>query len=207
MKAPNMLTAKDDGLSGEIMEKILAREYNENIHGSHGEGKYFPFLQGIYIALILSLFTLFIIRISSAQESFPKRNRPDSRIMDRRGTCPESLSSSLTEDQKKAIESFRRSYIAETRPIRIELFALKIHLRYLLSDRNVEPRVLFDQQKKISVLQGKLEQVSLSYQLRARSVLTKEQLERLPEGWGYELGIGHEIPAMETGRRSPKGLQ
>ena len=207
MKASNMLIANDDGFSGGIMEKIHEREYNENIHRSHGEGRYFLFLQGIYIALILSLFTLFIIRISSAQESFPKRNTPDSRIMERRGTCLESLSPSIREDQKKAIESLRRAYIAETRPIRIELFALKIDLRYLLSDRNVEPRVLFDQQRKISVLQGKLEELSLSYQLRARSVFTKEQLERLPEGWAYELGIGHEIPAMDMGRRSPKGLQ
>jgi hypothetical protein len=76
-----------------------------------------------------------------------------------------------------------------------------------LSDPNVEPQILFDQQRKISALQTKLEELSLSYQIKARSVFTKAQLERLPHGWVFEMGLGYEIPMMDTGRRSKKGHQ
>ena len=127
--------------------------------------------------------------------------------MDSQGTCWESSSLALTEAQKKALETLRRAYMAEAIPIRTGLFALKIELRHLLSDPNVQPQILFDQQRKISALQAKLEELSLSYQVKARSVFTKEQLERLPQGWAFEMGLGHEIPIMDTGRRSKKGLQ
>jgi hypothetical protein len=74
-------------------------------------------------------------------------------------------------------------------------------------DPNVQPQILFDQQRKISALQAKLEELSLSYQVKARSVFTKEQLERLPQGWAFEMGLGHEIVIMDVGKRSKKGLQ
>ena len=178
---------------------------NQNIQWN-GKQRYSAFQRGIFIALILSLLTLLIIQISAAQESFPKMNRPNFR-MGGPETCLESLSPSLTEDQKKALESLRRAYMAEVRPTRTELFALRLQLRYLLSDPNVQPRILFDQQRKISDLQAKLEELSLSYQVKARSVFTKEQLQRLPQGWAFEIGLGHEVPAMDIGRRSRKGLQ
>jgi hypothetical protein len=107
----------------------------------------------------------------------------------------------------KELETLRRAYIAEARPIRTELFALRIELRHLLSDPNVQSQILFEQQKKISTLQAKLEKLSLSYQVKARSIFTKEQLEQLPQGWAFEIGLGYEIPIMDTGRRSKKKLQ
>jgi hypothetical protein len=91
--------------------------------------------------------------------------------------------------------------------MRTEFFALRIELRHLLWDPNVQPQMLFDQQRKISGLQARLEELSLSYQVKARSIFTKEQLERLPQGWAFEMGLGYEIPIMDTGRRSKKGLQ
>jgi Spy/CpxP family protein refolding chaperone len=168
--------------------------------------RYSPFQIGIFIALILSLLTLFIPRISAAQEPIPKMNRPNFRI---RGpeSCLESLSPSLTENQKKVLENLRQAYMAEARPTRTELFALRLQLRYLLSDTNVQPRILFDQQRKISDLQAKLEELSLSYQVKAREVFTREQLQRLPQGWAFEIGLGHEIPIMDRSGRSWKGLR
>jgi hypothetical protein len=127
--------------------------------------------------------------------------------MDSPGTCWESSSFALTEAQKKALETLRRAYMAEAIPIRTGLFALRVELRHLLSDPSVQPQVLFEQQRKISALQAKLEELSLSYQIKARLVFTKEQLERLPQGWVFEMGLGYEIPMMNKGRRSRKGLQ
>ena len=107
----------------------------------------------------------------------------------------------LTEEQAKTLENLRQAYMAEAIPISTELLALKIALRYLLSDPNVQPQILFDHQRKISALQARLEELSLSYQVKARSVFRKEQLERLPQGWAYEMGLGYEIPISRHGYR------
>ena len=214
------LKAKEEGVNGFFPKPIewgeliglldvltkTARDRNQNIQRNNGKGKYPSLQRGIFSALMLFLLTLSIIRISEAQESFPKLNRPNLR-MDSQGTCWESSSFALTEAQKKALETLRRAYMAEAIPIRTGLFALKIELRHLLSDPNVQPQILFDRQRKISALQAKLEELSLSYQVKARSVFTKEQLERLPQGWAFEMGLGHEIVIMDIGKRSKKGLQ
>jgi len=155
---------------------------------------------------ILIAFVLVNIKVSEAQRTFPSNTKSNLR-MDSQGPCWESSSLALTEAQKKALETLRRAYMAEAIPIRMGLFALKIELRHLLSDPNVQPQILFDQQRKISALQAKLEELSLSYQVKARSVFTKEQLERLPQGWAFEMGLGHEIVIMDVGKRSKKGLQ
>jgi len=159
-----------------------------------------------FMVTILIAFVLVNIKVSEAQRTFPSNTKPNLR-MNSQGTCWESSSFALTEAQKKALETLRRAYMAEAIPIRTGLFTLKIELRHLLSDPNVQPQMLFDQQRKISALQVKLEELSLSYQVKARSVFTKEQLERLPQGWVFEMGLGYEIIIMEIGKRSKKGLQ
>jgi hypothetical protein len=155
---------------------------------------------------ILIASILINIKVSEAQRTFPSDTKPNS-SMDSQGTCWESSSFALTGTQKKAVETLRRAFMAEAIPIRTGLFALKIELRHLLSDPNVQHQILFDQQKKISALQAKLEELSLSYQIKARSVFTKEQLDRLPQGWVFEMGLGYEIPMMDKGRRSKKRLE
>jgi hypothetical protein len=159
-----------------------------------------------FMVKIMIVLILVSIKVSEAQRTFPSNNQPNLR-MDGRGTCWEFSSFALTEAQVKALETLRRAYMAEAIPMRTGIFALKIELRHLLSDLNVQPQILFNQQRKISALQAKLEELSLSYQVKARSVFTKEQLERLPQGWAFEMGLGHEIPIMNTGRKSKKGLQ
>jgi Spy/CpxP family protein refolding chaperone len=156
--------------------------------------------------MILIALILVNIKVSEAQKTFPSNTKPNLR-MDGQGTCWGSSSLALTEAQKRALETLHRAYMAEAIPIRTGLFALKIELRHLLLDPNVQPQILFDQQRKISALQAKLGELSLSYQVKARSIFTKEQLERLPQGWGFEMGLGYEIPIMDTGRRSKEGLQ
>ncbi len=86
--------------------------------------------------------------------------------------------------------------MAETTPIRMSLFALKIELRHLLLNPNVQPQTLFEQQRKISALQAKLEELSLFYQIKARSIFTREQLERLPKEWASEMGLANETRGL-----------
>jgi hypothetical protein len=80
-------------------------------------------------------------------------------------------------------------------------------LKHSLSDPNAQPQILFERQREISALQAKLEELSLSYQIKARLIFTEKQLERLPQGWVFEMGLGYEIPMMDKGRRSRKKLE
>jgi len=214
------LKAKEEGVDGFFPKPIewgeliglldvltkTGKGKNQNSEKNNGKMKYSLLQCGIFTMLILFLFALFVIQMSVAQERSPKLDKPGLR-MDSQGTCWESSSFALTEAQSKTLETLRRAYMAEAIPIRTGLFALRIELRHLLSDPNVQPQILFEQQRKISALQAKLEELSLSYQIKARLIFTKEQLERLPQGWAFEMGLGFEIPIMDMGRRSRRGLQ
>jgi hypothetical protein len=150
------------------------------------------------MVMILIALILINIKVSEAQRTFPSDTKPNLR-MDSQGTCWESSSFALTETQMKELETLRRAYMAKAIPIRTGLFALKIELRHLLSDPSVQPQILFEQQKKISALQAKLEELSLSYQIKARLVFSKEQLERLPMDWLLGMDTGYET-RMGVGR-------
>jgi Spy/CpxP family protein refolding chaperone len=158
-----------------------------------------------FLTAFLFIFVLLWIQPSEAQKSSPPWDKPVWEA-DGQGSGWQSSSLNLTETQKKALETFRCMYAAEAIPMRMSLFALKIELRHLLSYPNVQPQMFFDQQRKISALQAKLEELSLSYQIKARSLFTKEQLERLPQGWVFEIGLGNDIFIMGIGKRSKKAL-
>ena len=156
--------------------------------------------------MILAASLLLNVHPSSAQRTFSTQSRSILK-MDDQGVCWQSFPLSLTEHQIKALENLQYAFMAEAMPLRRELMSLKFELRHLIRDPNVQPKILLDWQKKISELQAKLDNIVFSYQLKARSIFTKEQLERLPQGWAFEMGLGYEIPIMDTGRRSKKGLQ
>jgi len=157
-----------------------------------------------FMVTILIAFVLVNIKVSEAQRTFPSNTKPNLR-MDGQGTCWESSSFALTEAQKKKLENLQCAYSAETLPLRRELMSLRFELRHLIRDQNIPSKTLLERQRKISELQGKLEGLSLSYQIKAQSIFTKEQLEQLPEdcSLGMEVGFG-----MGTGiSRGPrKGL-
>jgi DNA-binding response OmpR family regulator len=211
------LKAKEEGANGFFPKPIewdeligfldvLAtgrRGKKQNTTRNIGKERYSSLHRGIFLTLILFLLTLFIIRISQAQEPFPKLNRPNLR-MDSQGMRMKPPALDLTEEQAKTLETLRRTYMAEAIPIRTELFALRIELRHLLSDPNVQPQILFDLQRKISALQARLEELSLSYQVKAKSVFSKEQLERLPMDWLLGMDTGYET-RMGVGRGPRRG--
>jgi len=150
----------------------------------------------LLISLILFTLITFNVQLSKAQPPFYPKNNPMLR-MDGQDASWKPYDLALTEAQKKTLESIQSAYAAEALPLRRELMSLRFELRYLLRDRNVQPSVLLDRQKKISELQAKLDDLSLSYQIKARSIFTKEQLEQLPEDCS---------PGMETGIWTPIGI-
>jgi len=157
------------------------------------------------IVFVITFFILIIFGVqpSKAQPPFYPYNKSMSRS-DGQGAYWKSSNFGLTEIQKTTLESLQRAYASEAFPLRMELMSLRFELRHLIRDLNVPSMTLLGRQRKISELQGKLENLSLSYQIKTRSIFTKKQLEQLPEdcSLGIEVGFG-----MRTGRELRKGLR
>lgn len=146
--------------------------------------------------VLLFLCVLLCIQPLEAQESSIPRDKAVLRA-DGQRVGQQSSSLNLTEAQKKSLEELRCMYAKEAIPMKTSLLALKIELRHSLLDPNVQPQILFEEQRKISALQAKIEELSLFYQVKARSVFTKEQLERLPQGWASKMGLANETHGMD----------
>jgi len=160
---------------------------------------------GIFMMLILSLFTLLGIQFPEAQERFPTLDRPSLR-MDSQGRCWKSSSFGLTEEQIGALESLQRAYQAEATPKHRELMTLRLELQCYVLDKNIKPQDLMERHKKLLSLQTEFESLSFSYQMKARSILTREQLDRLPQDCLLEMGIGYGT-GMGIGRGPRKGAR
>ena len=180
----------------EVLTKTGRSEHSSIQRRNRKEG-YSSLQRGIFITLMLFLVTLFIIQMAEAQERFPKLNRQNLKI-DNPGICWKSPSIVLTEEQIKAIESLQRAYREEAAQKYRDLMAKRVELQHYASDINIKSQDLMERHKKLLLLQTELETLSFAYQLKARSLLTKEQLERLPQdcllemeiGYGTRMGIG-----------------
>jgi len=178
---------------------------NQNIDRNKGKERYSSFQRRLFITLILSLLALFIIRMSEAQEPFPKQNRSNLR-MESQGRCWKSPSFGLTEEQMKALESLQRAYQGEAAPKYRELMTSRFELQHYASDKSIKAQDIMERHKKLLALQTELESLSFSYQMKARSILTKEQLDRLPQDCFLELGIGYGT-GVGIGRGPRRGSQ
>jgi len=173
--------------------EVLARtggDDNQNIHRGDGNERRSSLQLGIFSAVLLFLLTLLNIQISEAQERFPKLNRPTLR-MESQGLCWKSPSLGLTEEQIKAFESFQRAYQTDITPKYRELMTLRLELQCYVLDKSVKPQDIMERHKKLLTLQTELETLSFSYQMKARFILTTEQLDRLPQDCLLEMGIGY----------------
>ena len=88
----------------------------------------------------------------------------------------------------------------------MRLKILNLEIRYLISDPNVKTKDLFDRQRRISELGTKLETLLLSSKVKARSVLTKEQIDRLPQNSPLGMGTVFEADTWDglgAAKRSP----
>jgi len=173
----------------EVLRKT-GKGNNQNSEKNNGKMKYSLLQCGIFIMLILSLLTMFGIQLSEAQERFPKLDRPSLK-MDSQGRCWKSPSFGLTKEQIRVLESLQRSYQAEATPKYRELMTLRIELQCNVSDKDIDPRDLMERHKKLLSLQTEFESLSFSYQMKARSILTRDQLDRLPQDCLLDMGIGY----------------
>ena len=149
----------------------------------------------IVFALIFDLLIVFGPQQSKAQPLFYPQSKPTLR-MDGQNACWESADLGLTKVQKKALKSLQRTYASEALPLRIKLMSLRFELHYLIRDPNVQPKILLDRQKKILELQAKLNDLSLSYQIKVRSIFTKEQFAKFPQDCSLGMEVGYGMGVM-----------
>jgi len=162
------------------------------------------FLGKILFGLLFSLSAVLSVQSPEAQQPFSKQDKPIMRSGSQKAYPSQSPDFVLTKEQAKDLEVLQHAYMAEAMPVRRELLSLRIELRHSIQNPKVQSKTLLDLQKKISELQAQLESLSLSYQIKARSLLTKEQLERFPEDCLSEVDAGFEA-MIGIGRWPQKG--
>jgi hypothetical protein len=160
-------------------------------------------LKIISFALLTSLFFLmgFYMTCSEAQPPFipPGSQLPQSPV---KGACRKDPSITFTEEQTRILENLGRDFWKETKLLRDEMMDLRIEMRFAVSDPQAQSQVLLDKQRRMSAIQAKLENLRLSYLIRARSILTKEQLERIPPDCPLKMKTGYGVGrGLEKGPR------
>ena len=121
-----------------------------------------------------------------------------------KAACSKDPSITFSEEQTEKLTSLQQAYKAEMSPLLSELRNLRFEMRHEISDPKVRSEVLLDKQRKISQLQAKLENLHFSYQIKVRSILTKDQLERFPPDCPLKTGAGY---GSGRGRWSSKGIR
>jgi hypothetical protein len=114
------------------------------------------------------------------------------------GVCRKDPSITFTEEQTKELENLQRSFLVEVKPLWGELRDSRLEMHNAVSDSQIQPQVLLEKQMKMLSIQAKLENLRFAYVIKARSLFTKEQLERFPAdcplqmelGYWYKKGLG-----------------
>ena len=143
---------------------------------------------GFIIGLIF--FSGLTAQIAEAQPSKVPPGGPFLSVQPK-GACRMDPSILFTEEQAEKLAHLQRAYLEEAKPLWSELKDLRLEWRFTVPDPQAQPRVLLDKQQKMSALQAKLENLLFSYQINARAIFTKEQLDRFPSDCPLKRGIGH----------------
>jgi Spy/CpxP family protein refolding chaperone len=96
------------------------------------------------------------------------------------GNCLQSIN--VTTDQQKKINILRLQCMKETTPERTRLQEKQLEMTILMTETTPESDKVMNLQKEISKLQAQVTAKCLSYQLKARKLLSAEQVQALPPG-------------------------
>jgi hypothetical protein len=140
------------------------------------------------IEILITIFVIiFSIRPTEAQRTFPLHNKASLKT-EGHGAFWQSSSLGLNAAQIKELENIREAFVTEATSLWHEIKMLNLEMRYLISDPNAKTKDLFDRQRRLSELRTKLDTLLLSSKVKARSVLTKEQIDRLPQNSTFGMG-------------------
>jgi Spy/CpxP family protein refolding chaperone len=82
----------------------------------------------------------------------------------------------LSPEQAKALDLLGQTYFQEAKRYRIELFSKRLELREYLTNPTVKAEVIQAKDGEIIELQSKMEEKTIEYLLKVRTLLTLEQL-------------------------------
>jgi hypothetical protein len=133
----------------------------------------------------------------------PGNRRPSTPLQQ---SCIKDPSIIFTEEQAQKLENLGRDFLEETKPLRDEMMDLRIALRFAFSDPHAQSQVLLDKQKRMIAVQAELQNLLFSYQLKIRSIFTRDQLERMPPDCPFKMGKGYEA-GESFGKGLPKGIR
>jgi hypothetical protein len=106
-------------------------------------------------------------------------------------SCRIDPSITFTEEQAEKLAGLQQAYLEEMKPLWSELRDLRLELRFLVSDPRGQSQALLKKQMRTSAIQAKVENLRFSYLIKARSIFTKEQLERFPADCPLKMGRGY----------------
>jgi hypothetical protein len=162
-------------------------------------------LKIISFAFLKNLFLLtgLCMTYSEAQPPFipPGNQLPQTQL---KGSCRKDPSITFTEEQTKELENLQRTFLEEAKPLWSELRDLRLELRFAVSDPQIQSQVLLDKQRRMSSIQAKFENLRFFYLVKARTIFTKEQLERFPADCPLKMGTGYGM-GRSIGRGPQKG--
>jgi len=143
---------------------------------------------GFIIGLIF--FSGLMEQIAEAQPSKVPAGGPFLSVQPK-GACRMDPSILFTVEQAEKLAHLQHAYSEEAKPLWGELRDLRLELRFAMSDPRIQTEALLDKQRKLSVIQAKLENLFFSYQIKARPIFTEEQLNRFPKDCPLKKGIGY----------------
>ena len=103
----------------------------------------------------------------------------------------------LSKNQLKEFNSLRQGFIKDTASIWTQLQQKNLDMSNLLMDAEPDTKKVGSVQKDISELQSKLNETRVSYQLKAKKILTPDQIAQLPPGCNF--GFGNMIAGSGPG--------
>lgn len=90
--------------------------------------------------------------------------------------CWKASELNLSQEQSKGIEALQQTFFRETQLFRAQIFAKRLELRELLTNSNSKVEGIRSKFSEILEHQVKLEEKSIDYLMKVRSLLTQEQL-------------------------------
>ena len=113
----------------------------------------------------------------------------------------------LSPEQVASLRELRHGFWEETAEEKEALFKKKDELALMFKDQKTNDTDILAKKKEMTALRDQVEEKAMGYRLKARKILTPEQLAQLPPGCGlgFAPGGGHDM--WHGKRRGPNHAQ
>jgi Spy/CpxP family protein refolding chaperone len=144
------------------------------------------------MAFLLAL-GLIAVPVAIAQPNGPASQAPLPQTTHGRGFEKLAAQLGLTPDQETTFKGLHQEFRNETAGIRDSLHAKRQELSALFKDPKAQDADIMAKKQELSALQNQIDQKAMEYGLKARKVLTPDQLAKVPPGFlmGMGMGLGH----------------